>query len=136
MHTFLEHLGRFCARRHWYVIGVWLVIVVGLVALRAAFGGTFVNDYTVPGSASDKGKAVLATEFPTQSSNSGQIVFAAPAGAKLSSSEDVVNESVTNVSHLDHVLTTSGSIEVGVVVGSSCGGAVAGQAGDGPDGLG
>ena len=107
MHTFLERLGRFCARRHWYVIGVWLVIVVGLVALRATFGGSFVNDYTVPGSASDKGKAVLATEFPTQSSNSGQIVFAAPAGAKLSSSEDLVNQSVTNVSHLDHVLSAT-----------------------------
>ena len=59
MHTFLERLGRFCARHHWYVIGVWLVIVVGLVALRAAFGGSFVNNYTVPGSASDKGQAVL-----------------------------------------------------------------------------
>jgi putative drug exporter of the RND superfamily len=107
MHTFLERLGRFCARHHWYVIGVWLVIVVGLVALRAAFGGSFVNNYTVPGSASDKGKAVLASEFPTQSSNSGQIVFAAPAGATLSSSENVVNQSVTNVSHLDHVLSAT-----------------------------
>jgi RND superfamily putative drug exporter len=107
MHTFLERLGRVCARRHWYVIGVWLVIVVGLVVLRAAFGGSFVNNYNVPGSASDKGQAVLTAEFPTQSSNSGQIVFAAPAGAKLSSSEDMVNQSVTNVSHLDHVLSAT-----------------------------
>jgi len=40
------------------------------------------------------------------------------------------------LAHRGVELTTSGSIEVGVVVGSSCGGAVAGQAGDGPDGLG
>jgi uncharacterized membrane protein YdfJ with MMPL/SSD domain len=104
MHTFLERLGRFCARRHWYVIGVGLVIVVGLVARRGAFGGSFVNDYTVPGSASDKGLTVLTSEFPAQAGNAGQIVFAAPAGAKLSSSEDAVNQSVSNVSHLDHVL--------------------------------
>jgi putative drug exporter of the RND superfamily len=104
MHTFLEHLGRFCARHHWYVIGVWLVIVVGLVALRAAFGGSFVNDYNVPGSASDKGLTVLQSEFPAQAGNAGQIVFAAPAGTKLSSNENAVNQSVSNVSHLDHVL--------------------------------
>src|SRR5258705_7909133 len=103
MHTFLEHLGRFCARRHWYVIGAWLVIVVGLVVLRSAFGGSFVNDYTVPGSASDKGLTVLQSEFPAQAGNARQIVFAAPAGAKLSSSEDVGNQSVSNVSHLHHV---------------------------------
>ncbi len=107
MHTFLEHLGRFCARRHWYVIGVWLVIVVGLVVLRSAFGGSFVNDYNVPGSASDKGLTVLQAEFPAQGGNAGQIVFAAPAGAKLSSSENQVNQSVSNVSHLDHVLSAT-----------------------------
>ncbi|HZD98205.1 MAG TPA: MMPL family transporter, partial [Micromonosporaceae bacterium] len=107
MHTFLEHLGRFCARHHWYVIAVWLVIVVGLVALRGAFGGSFVNNYTVPGSASAKGLTVLQAEFPTQSSNSGQIVFAAPAGTKLSSSENAVNQSVSNVSHLSHVLSAT-----------------------------
>ena len=104
MHTFLERLGRFCARHHWYVIGVWLVIVVGLVALRGAFGGSFVNDYNVPGSASDKGLTVLKAEFPAQGGNAGQIVFASSGGAKLSSSENAINQSVTNVSHLDHVL--------------------------------
>jgi RND superfamily putative drug exporter len=107
MHTFLERLGRFCARHHWYVIAVWLVIVVGLVALRGAFGGSFVNNYTVPGSASAKGLTVLQAEFPTQSSNSGQIVFAAPVGTKLSSSEAAVNQSVSNVSHLSHVLSAT-----------------------------
>jgi RND superfamily putative drug exporter len=104
MHTFLERLGRFCARHHWYVIGVWLVIVIGLVALRGAFGGSFVNDYNVPGSASDKGLTVLKAEFPAQGGNAGQIVFASSGGAKLSSSENAINQSVTNVSHLDHVL--------------------------------
>jgi RND superfamily putative drug exporter len=104
MHAFLDRVGRLCARHHWYVIAVWLAIAVGLVVLRSAYGGSFQNNYTVPGSASDKGLAVLTSAFPTQSNNAGQIVFAARPGTQLSASEDVVNESVANVGKLPHVL--------------------------------
>jgi RND superfamily putative drug exporter len=39
MHRFLESVGRWCARRHWLVIGAWVVILVGLVLARGAWGG-------------------------------------------------------------------------------------------------
>jgi len=107
VHRFLYKVGRFCARHHWYVIAVWLVIVVALVALRGAFGGAFSNNYTVPGSASSKGTTFLTEKFPDQSTNSGQIVFVAPAGKQLSATENQINQAVTNVTHLPHVLSAT-----------------------------
>ena len=55
MNALLERLGRLLVRRHWVVIGAWVVILVALGILRSAFGGTYVNDYTVPGSESAQG---------------------------------------------------------------------------------
>src|SRR5262245_2133731 len=107
VHVFLYKVGRFCARRHWYVIAVWLVIVVALVALRAAFGGEFSNNYTVPGSASSAGTTFLTEKFPTQSTNAGQVVFVAPSGKQLSPYANQINQSVTNVAHLPHVLSAT-----------------------------
>ncbi|HEY7173730.1 MAG TPA: hypothetical protein VH442_02340, partial [Micromonosporaceae bacterium] len=107
VHVFLYKVGRFCARRHWYVIAVWLVIVVAIVALRAAFGGEFSNNYTVPGSASSKGTTFLTEKFPTQSTNAGQVVFVAPSGKQLSPYANQINQSVTNVAHLPHVLSAT-----------------------------
>src|SRR5215475_5556113 len=107
MHAFLYRLGRFCARRHWIVIGVWIVIVATLLALRSAYGGTFSNNYTVPGSASSRGTTFLTEKFPNQSTNSGQIVFAAPSGKTLSAYQSQINQAVTNVTHLPHVLSAT-----------------------------
>jgi putative drug exporter of the RND superfamily len=104
MNALLERLGRLVVRRHWVVIGAWVVILVALGILRSAFGGTYVNDYTVPGSESAQGLDVLQKEFPSQSGYAGQIVFHAKTG-KVSDQTTAVNTAMTNVSKLPHVLT-------------------------------
>ena len=55
MNSLLERLGGFAARRHWIVIIAWLVILGGTLWARQAFGGEFVNNYTVSGSGSALG---------------------------------------------------------------------------------
>lgn len=49
VHAILDRLGRASARRHWWVIAAWLVILVAVLLLRSGFGGQYVNNYTVPG---------------------------------------------------------------------------------------
>ena len=51
----LERLASMAARRHWVFIIAWVVILGGLLAARAAFGGEYVNNYTVSGSDSAAG---------------------------------------------------------------------------------
>lgn len=103
MNAFLDAVGRFCARRHWTMIVVWVLILGGLLGMRSAFGGEFVNDYTVPGSQSAQGLDVLTETFPQQGGYAGQIVFHADSGP-VAADADAVNQSMANIAGLPHVL--------------------------------
>ena len=100
----LERLGGFAARRHWIIIIAWLVILGGLFGLRHAFGGEFVNNYTVSGSDSATGLDVLHSTYPQQGGYPGQIVFHARTGT-VSAQQSAVNQATSNVSKLPNVLT-------------------------------
>jgi len=103
MNNLLERLGGFAARRHWVVIIAWLVILGGLLATVKAFGGEYVNNYTVSGSDSAVGLDVLNSTFPQQGGFGGQIVFHAKSGT-VSAQQSAVNQAVTNVSKLPNVI--------------------------------
>ncbi|GAA1844372.1 MMPL family transporter [Asanoa iriomotensis] len=107
MHAFLARLGRTCARHHWIVIAAWLVLVVGLVVGNNRWGGTYNNNYTVPGSQSDKGTQIIASEFPGQSTFVGQLVFHSPPGTTVLQQEGAVNQAVANTTKLTHVISAT-----------------------------
>jgi putative drug exporter of the RND superfamily len=104
VHVFLDRLGRGTARFHWFVIAGWLVAVVGLFVLRSAFGGTYVNNYTVPGSESSAGLNILNKDFTTAGGYSGSIVFHAKSGA-VSEQTGAVKTSMDAVAKLPDVVT-------------------------------
>jgi RND superfamily putative drug exporter len=106
MHAFLDRLGRGAARHHWLVIGAWVVVVAGLFVLRSAFGGTYVNDYTVPGSESSAGLSVLNDDFANQGGYAGSVVFHATSG-KVSDQADAVKTSMAAVAKLPDVVAAA-----------------------------
>lgn len=112
MNALLERLGRSCARWHWAVIAGWIVLVAGLVLARNAFGGDYSDDYSVPGSDSQEGLDTLASAFPDAGGYGGQVVFAAPSGAVVTSDEHAVDIAVANLADLDHVLSVVGPFAV------------------------
>ena len=103
MNNLLERLGGFAARRHWIVIIAWLIILGGLLGARQAFGGEFVNNYTVSGSGSAAGLSVLSDTFPQQAGSAGQVVFHARSGT-VTAQQAAVNKAVANVAGLPHVI--------------------------------
>jgi putative drug exporter of the RND superfamily len=103
MNDLLERLGGFAARRHWIVIIAWLIILGGLLGARQAFGGEFVNNYTVSGSGSAAGLSVLSDTFPQQAGSAGQVVFHARSGT-VTAQQAAVNKAVANVAGLPHVI--------------------------------
>ncbi|MFF0342168.1 MMPL family transporter [Kribbella sp. NPDC004875] len=103
MHAFLQRLGRGAARFHWFVIAGWLVVVVGLFVLKAAFGGTYVNNYAVPGSQSSNGLNILNKDFTTAGGYSGSIVFHAKSGT-VAQQSTAVQQSMTAVGKLPDVV--------------------------------
>jgi RND superfamily putative drug exporter len=104
VHAFLQRLGRGAARFHWFVIAGWLVVVVGLFVLRAAFGGTYVNNYTVPGSESSAGLNILNKDFAQAGGYSGSIVFHSTAGT-VAEHSDAVKTSMEAVGKLPDVVS-------------------------------
>ncbi|MGW0707354.1 MMPL family transporter [Streptomyces sp. NPDC002643] len=87
MATFLYRLGRAAFRRRRLFLMAWIVVlaVVGIGA--GSVSGTTTDDFTLPGTQSQKAIDLLEKEFP-QASASGataQVVFEAPKGRKLTS---------------------------------------------------
>ena len=103
MNQLLERLGGFAARRHWIIIIAWVIILGGLLGARHAFGGEFVNNYTVSGSDSEAGLNLLTDTFPQQAGTAGQIVFHAPSGT-VAAQQTAVNKATSNVAGLPHVI--------------------------------
>ena len=71
--------------------------------MRSAFGGHYVNDYTVTGSQSAQGLSLLKKAFPSQAGYAGQIVFHAPKGT-VAAQTAAVNTAMGNVAKLPHVV--------------------------------
>ena len=103
MNLLLERIAGLAARRHWIVIIAWVIVLGSLLGLKNAYGGEYVNNYTVSGSDSATGLDVLNKTFPQQGGYGGQIVFHAPKGS-LSADQSAVNQSVSNVSKLPDVI--------------------------------
>ena len=103
MNILLERLAGLGARRHWVFIIAWVIILGGLLGAKHAFGGEYVNNYTISGSDSAAGLDVLNKTFPQQSGFGGQIVFHAHSG-KVSDQQSAVDQSVSNVSKLPNVI--------------------------------
>src|ERR1700742_205654 len=103
MNMLLERLDAFSARRWWIVIIGWVIILGGLLIAHHASGGEYVNDYTVAGTGSATGLDVLNSTFPQQGGFAGQIVYHAKSGT-VAADQNAVNQSVTNVSKLPHVI--------------------------------
>ena len=103
MNVLLERLAGLGARRHWVFIIAWVAVLGGLLGAKHAFGGEYVNNYTISGSDSAAGLNVLNKTFPQQGGYGGQIVFHAHSG-KVSDQQSAVDQSVSNVSKLANVI--------------------------------
>ena len=74
----LRALARFCYRRRWRVLGAWVVLLVGLVALNSSFGGKFLDEFDLPGSESQEAVDLMEEHgFDTRAGATGQVVFKA-----------------------------------------------------------
>jgi putative drug exporter of the RND superfamily len=76
----LARLATGCARHPWRAIGVWVVVVVGILLAASTIGGTLVDKFTIPGSDAQRATDLLTDRFPAQAGDSATVVFALPSG--------------------------------------------------------
>ena len=74
-------LARWCYHHRWTVVGIWIALIVGLIAAGGAVGTSFNGEFETPASESASGFETLNEYFPGQSSVfGGQIVFQSADG--------------------------------------------------------
>jgi len=107
----LERLGRFAARRHWVVIGAWVLAAIAIVAFARASGGHTFDDFTIPGAQSQTAVDLLESRFPAQSGASANVVFHARTGTLTApGAEAAVSESVAALKQLPQEPQVTGPI--------------------------
>ncbi len=99
----LRRLGEWCARHFVIVIVAWLVAVVALQALNRSHGGTYSDDFSLPGVQSQQGLDVLQQHDPAAGGYSSQIVLHDKDKA-LTSLSSQMSTTVADLQKLPHVL--------------------------------
>ncbi|MFE6359577.1 MMPL family transporter [Streptomyces sp. NPDC057806] len=83
MATWLYRLGLGAYRRRRLVLAAWLAVLTGAVCALLVVGGKLDNEFTIPGSESQRAQDTMAKDFPAAAGTSAQIVFTAPEGTKV-----------------------------------------------------
>ncbi|MFP3901353.1 MAG: MMPL family transporter [Acidimicrobiia bacterium] len=76
----LYRLGTWSARHRRRMLVAWLAVVLLVVGAARFLGGDFSEQFTIPGSESDRAQEMLEERFPEQSGGSARLVFHAPEG--------------------------------------------------------
>ena len=74
---------RACANNPWRVVLAWVAIIISLIFLVATIGGSLRDEFTIPGSDTQKATDLIKAEFASEQGAVLNIVFAAPAGERL-----------------------------------------------------
>lgn len=110
MATLLYRLGRFSYRRAWIVIGVWLVLVIGVLGGSAALGGQTQESFAIPGTESQTALDRLDAVFPAVAGASAQAIVVAPAGAAVTdpaytAAIDSMDAAIAKIPGIDSVVS-------------------------------
>ena len=104
MTRMLYGLGHACARWRFVVLGLWLVLLVGLVIGAKSAGSDTTNNVTLPGTGSQSATDLLSGRFPSQAYGSNPLVIATDSG-KLTDSKysNAIGSSVSALKKTPHV---------------------------------
>jgi RND superfamily putative drug exporter len=83
----LARWARACATHPWRVVGAWVGIIVALVFLVGAIGGSLKDEFEIPGSDTQKATDLIESEFAAEQGGVLNLVFAAPEGETLETPE-------------------------------------------------
>jgi RND superfamily putative drug exporter len=101
-------LARWCFRRAWVVVAMWVVALLGVNVLAAALGPAFSSELTTPASESRTGLDVLDEAFPgAAGAFGGSVVFASDDGVLRPEVSGPGAELLAEVDELEGITVTS-----------------------------
>jgi RND superfamily putative drug exporter len=76
----LERLAHWSYTHRWKMLLIWIVALVGILVLGSTAGGPYSNNFSLPGTDSQRAFDLLKQKFPSKSGDTVDIVFKADAG--------------------------------------------------------
>src|SRR3982751_1147242 len=73
----MRSLARWCFRRKFVVLGIWVAALLVLGGLSASAGSGYTDSFSLPGTESTTALNLLTVNFDTESTDTNQVVFAA-----------------------------------------------------------
>ena len=98
----MKSLARFCYRRRWLVLAVWIVIFLGINIMSQTFGSSFANSFSLPGTNSTHAEKLLSSGFKGKAGDVDEIVFHATSGT-IQSHMKTINNVVARAEKLPNV---------------------------------
>jgi RND superfamily putative drug exporter len=94
----LYGIAKFCIKRRFVVLAVWLIVTIALVAVSHRLGDNTNDNLSLPGTDSQKATGALERSFPNQANGSSPIVLHAKSG-KLTDAKnaEAVNKAAAGV---------------------------------------
>ena len=105
MATLLYRLGRFSFRNAWKVIGVWILLLAGILGASVALGGQMQESFAIPGTQSQNALDRLEAVFPQVAGASAEAVTVVPEGASVNDPKytDAINRMAAAIEKIDGV---------------------------------
>ncbi|MFE7562974.1 MMPL family transporter [Kitasatospora sp. NPDC057500] len=98
----LRRLGEWCARHSLLVIVLWIVALAAVQAANKTVGGSYSDDFSLPGTQAQLGKDVLQAHEPAAAGTSSQVVL--HDAQPLTGFQPQIAQAVSSLQQLPHVL--------------------------------
>ncbi len=108
----LRALGGWCGRHCVLVLVLWLAALAGAQLAQHSFGGTYSDDFNLPGTPSQQGRDVLRAHAPASGGVSSTVVVHT-ADRPLTDVAGAMNTAVKKLTALPHVLTVQNPLPAG-----------------------
>ncbi|MER7765857.1 MMPL family transporter [Kitasatospora sp. NPDC096140] len=99
----LRRLGEWCARHSLIVIVLWIVALAGIQAANKTIGGSYSDDFSLPGTQAQQGRDVLQAHEPAAAGTSSQVVL--HDAAPLTGFQPQISQAVSSLQQLPHVIS-------------------------------
>ncbi|MFE0676915.1 MMPL family transporter [Streptomyces sp. NPDC058867] len=103
----LHRLGRGCARRPWWVVAAWLLVLLTALGADRARGGGFDDDFALPGTSAQTGADLLEEHGSDAVRGSASTVVLHTGGEPLDGHERAVDTAVAALERLPGVISVS-----------------------------
>jgi RND superfamily putative drug exporter len=115
MDRFTRGIAAISARHPWRTLTTWVLVLAGVFFLAAAGGGTFADDFSSPGSQSDRATRLLVENFPAAAQGTALVVLQAQDGTTLADDRAQVRAVLSEVAAFDHVASVADPFRAGSI---------------------